>query len=167
MCAHVCACWEKRRHEPPPSSHSQPRLSGDVINGTAGAVFPKVRHSSPKLMFSAPVGRFFFFSKINPSATCVPPYPGNLLPRMGFSSLTPGRGKLQCSGAPLQSCPVTQAGCTVTCSCHEGLAILNRWVTVSLYFLMCRVSCHGLKSFPGIASVSDMATDALVSAPPS
>ena len=70
MCACMCVLG-KMGMWAPLNSHGKPRLSGDVINGTAGAVFLKVRHSSPRLMFSMPVGRLFF-PKINPSAICIP-----------------------------------------------------------------------------------------------
>ena len=122
MCAHVCTCQGNGDMSFSWALTGRPGFSRDVMNRAAGAVFAKVRHSSPRLMFSTPVGRFFF-SNINPSATYIPQQPGNLLPGLFFFILSPGLGKLQFSDTPLKNCLVTWASLLCDLFMSWGLGI--------------------------------------------
>jgi hypothetical protein len=59
----VCMCMPVLGEMDPwvsPALTARPAFPGSVMSGAAGAVSTKVRHPSPRLMLSAPVGRFFF-----------------------------------------------------------------------------------------------------------
>ena len=101
VCVHVCTCRGNGDTSFSWVLAARPSVSRDMMNGTAGAVFTKVRQSSPRLMFSMPVGRF---SKIKPICHLHPTATWQLAAWLFFFILTPGLGEMQFSDMPLKNC---------------------------------------------------------------
>lgn len=91
------------------SSQRGQHFLGAVMNEAAGAVSTKVRYPSSRLMFSAPVGRFFFSLR----STHLPLLLHSNLAthcKLSFFILTSGFGMLPFSDIPLKNCLATWVG---------------------------------------------------------
>lgn len=152
VCARVCVLgkWrrELRRHRP-----GEPPLPRGRKEWNRGSCLTKVRHSSPRLMLSAPVGRLVFFFHDQPICRLCPSVAWQLTAQ-AVQYPNPWPGKLPCRDAPLETCPATWAGLHGSRSRHEGLVFWARLVTVRPSFLTHPVSCQGRMPLTGRAGVS-------------